>query len=84
MHGLFYPLHGLRSKEKCLNLKKKIESINDKLNKGLPSIPSTIKDELECNIFLRSENKSIQKNLNLNNINSLQTFSKLRDLKDNF
>ena len=66
------------------NLKKKIESINDKLNKGLPTIPSTIKDELECNIFLRSENKSIQKNLNLNNINSLQTFSKLRDLKDNF
>ena len=65
-------------------LKKKIDSIKDKLNKGLPTIPSTIKEELECNIFLRSEEKSIQKNLNLNNINSLQTFSKLRDLKDNF
>ena len=66
------------------NLKKKIESINDKLNKGLPTIPSTIKDELECNIFLRHEEKIIQKNLNLNNTDSLQTFSKLRDLKDNF
>ena len=59
-------------------LKKKIDSIKDKLNKGLPTIPSTIKEELECNIFLRSEKKSVKKNLNLNNINSLQTFSKLR------
>jgi hydroxyacylglutathione hydrolase len=58
--------------------------MNDKLNKGLPTIPSTIKEELECNIFLRSEEKSVQKNLNLNNTDSLQTFSKLRDLRDNF
>jgi len=40
------------------------------LKNGLPTIPSTIKDELECNIFLRS--------------NNVETFSKLRDLKDNF
>ena len=66
------------------NLKKKIELINTKLKQDLPTIPSTIKDELECNIFLRSEEKIIQKNLNLNNSDSLQTFSKLRDLKDNF
>ena len=52
------------------NLKIKIRSINAKLKSGLPTIPSTIKDELECNIFLRS--------------NNLETFSKLRDLKDNF
>ena len=52
------------------NLKKKILEINDKLKNNLPTIPSTIKDELECNIFLRA--------------NNLETFSKLRDLKDNF
>ena len=52
------------------NLKTKIRDINAKLKKGLPTIPSTIKDELECNIFLRSAN--------------VETFSKLRDLKDNF
>jgi len=52
------------------NLKAKIHDINVKLKAGLPTIPSTIKDELECNIFLRS--------------NSLESFSKLRDLKDNF
>ena len=52
------------------NLKIKIDNIETKLKKGLPTIPSTIKDELECNIFFRSDN--------------LETFSKLRDLKDNF
>ena len=51
-------------------LKKKIDVIEKKISKGLPTIPSTIKEELECNIFLRTEN--------------LQSFSKLRDLKDNF
>ena len=52
------------------NLKTKIKDIEVKLKNGLPTIPSTIKDELECNIFLRSDN--------------LENFSKLRDLKDNF
>ena len=52
------------------NLINKIQSVDAKLKIGLPTIPSTIKDELECNIFLRSSN--------------VETFSKLRDLKDNF
>ena len=52
------------------NLKNKINDIKIKLKSGLSTIPSTIKDELECNIFLRS--------------NNIKTFSKLRDLKDNF
>ena len=52
------------------NLKTKIRDIDAKLKSGLPTIPSTIKDELECNIFFRSSN--------------VETFSKLRDLKDNF
>ena len=52
------------------NLKAKINDIDIKLKAGLPTIPSTIKDELECNIFLRSSN--------------VETFSKLRDLKDDF
>ena len=52
------------------NLKTKIHDIDAKLKSGLPTIPTTIKDELECNIFLRSDN--------------VAAFSKLRDLKDNF
>jgi len=52
------------------NLKTKVHHVDERLKNGLPTIPSTIKDELECNIFLRS--------------NNMETFSKLRDLKDNF
>ena len=53
-----------------LNLKKKISEINNKIKNNLPTVPTTIKEELECNIFLRA--------------NDLESFSKLRDLKDNF
>ena len=53
-----------------LNLKNKIKKIKRQIRNGLPTIPSTIKDELDCNIFLRA--------------NDLESFSKLRDLKDIF
>ena len=49
---------------KTLNKMKKL------ISNGLPTIPTTIKEELDSNIFLRAEN--------------LESFSKLRDLKDNF
>ena len=52
------------------NLKKKIIEIKHKVEKNLPTIPSTLKEELTYNIFLRAKN--------------LKDFSKLRDLKDNF
>ena len=56
--------------KKNKNLEKKILEINNKLNKNLPTIPSTLREELACNIFLWAKN--------------LKDFSKLRDLKDNF
>ena len=67
----------LKNSEFCINydkensaLRDKIKLIKKKINTGLPSIPSTIKEELACNIFLRSKD--------------LRSFSKLRDLKDKF
>tara|TARA_B100001057_G_scaffold87881_1_gene83831 strand:- start:711 stop:1430 length:720 start_codon:yes stop_codon:yes gene_type:complete len=55
---------------KNLNLKKKIKDVKKKIVVGVPTMPSTIKEELDCNIFLRTKD--------------LESFSKLRDLKDNF
>ena len=52
------------------DLQKKIEKIEKQRKNGIPTIPSTLKEELESNIFLRA--------------NDIETFSKLRDLKDNF
>ena len=51
-------------------LKNKIAKIKEKLENGLPTVPTILEDEIQCNIFLKAKN--------------LQTFSKLRDLKDNF
>ena len=55
---------------KNTNLHNKILEITKKHEKAQPTIPSTLKDEIECNIFLRAKN--------------VESFSKLRDLKDNF
>ena len=55
---------------KNLNLKNKISKINERLENNLPTVPSILKDEIECNIFLKAKN--------------VESFSKLRDLKDNF
>jgi len=53
-----------------LKLKDKIKKIKKNIENGLPSIPSILSDEIECNIFLKAKN--------------IESFSKLRDLKDNF
>jgi len=55
------------SNQKLIN---KILAIKKKIDNGAPTLPSTLKDELECNIFLRA--------------NDVKSFSELRDLKDNF
>ena len=53
-----------------LLLKNKIIKIKEKLKNGTPTVPTILDDEIQCNIFLKAKD--------------LQTFSKLRDLKDNF
>ena len=53
-----------------LVLKNKIVDIKKKLKNNLPTVPSILKDEINCNIFLKAKD--------------LASFSKLRDLKDNF
>ena len=60
----------LANDSKNLKLKKKIIEIREKLKKNLPTVPTTLIDEIECNIFLRAKD--------------LDSFSKLRELKDNF
>jgi len=51
-------------------LKNKILEIKKKLKNGLPTMPTNLSDEMECNIFLKAQD--------------IKSFSKLRDLKDNF
>ena len=52
------------------SLKNKIFEIEKKIKDNKPTVPSILKDEINCNIFLKAKD--------------LESFSKLRDLKDNF
>ena len=52
------------------NLINKVLEIKKKISNGDPTLPTTLEDELQCNIFLKAKD--------------VKSFSKLRDLKDNF
>jgi hydroxyacylglutathione hydrolase len=65
-------------------LNKKKKWIMSKLTKKKPTIPVTIEEELKTNIFLRCDNLSVKKSLNMENSSELEIFKKLRDLKDSF
>ena len=55
---------------KNLKLIEKIKIIKERLKNNLPTIPTSLHEELDCNIFLKAKD--------------LRSFIKLRDLKDNF
>ena len=65
-------------------LKTKKDWVDSKIKSNLPSIPISIKEELETNIFLRCNEQEVKNALNLNNSSEQEIFVKLRDLKDNF
>tara|TARA_B100000287_G_C20613466_1_gene772996 strand:+ start:853 stop:1614 length:762 start_codon:yes stop_codon:yes gene_type:complete len=70
-----------KENSKLLN---KIKKIKKDIQNGNPTIPTILSDEIECNIFLRTDNLKIQKQIGVNSNNPIETFTKLRDLKDNF
>ena len=65
-------------------LKEKQVDILKKLNSNQPTIPSTLGQEIETNIFLRCNVTEIKHALGLKDSSELEVFSKLRDLKDTF
>jgi len=65
-------------------LKEKEKIIKTKIKNKKPTIPTTIKDEIQTNIFLRYDDLDVKNTLNLKNAPDLEIFKKLRDLKDNF
>ena len=65
-------------------LKEKEKIIKAKIKDKKPTIPTTIKEEIQTNIFLRYDDLDVKNTLNLKNAPDLEIFKKLRDLKDNF
>ncbi len=65
-------------------LKDKKKFLEGRIKEKKPTIPSTIKDEIQTNIFLRYDDPDVKDALNSKKASELEIFSKLRDLKDNF
>jgi len=66
------------------DLKKKFEKIKKLRSKNLPTIPSSLEDELKSNIFLRCDQKYLKIKLSMKNQEDSKVFKKVRDLKDSF
>ena len=66
------------------NLKKRVEIIKKLRLNNLPTIPTTLEDELNSNIFLRCDQNDLKNKLNMKNYEDFKVFRKVRDLKDNF
>tara|TARA_B100000959_G_scaffold244723_1_gene268852 strand:- start:585 stop:1349 length:765 start_codon:yes stop_codon:yes gene_type:complete len=67
-----------------VRLRNRIEDVKSKTQKRLPTLPVTLGEEIETNIFLRCDDKKIKNNLKMNNGSKLEVFTKLRNLKDKF
>ena len=65
-------------------LAEKKKWVKSKLSKKEPTIPVTIEEELNTNIFLRCDLLAVKKSLGMENSSEVEIFKKLRDLKDSF
>jgi hydroxyacylglutathione hydrolase len=70
--------------ENNTKLKEKKKWIISRLDQNQPTIPISVKEELNTNIFLRCDNSEVKKSLDMQNSTELEVFKKLRDLKDVF
>jgi hydroxyacylglutathione hydrolase len=67
-----------------LALQHKMTVIQQRRANNLPTVPSTIAEELATNPFLREDSPTLRKNLNCENNTDVEVFANLRRLKDNF
>jgi len=65
-------------------LQKKMAQVNQLRTNGQPTVPSTIAEELATNPFLRTDSVELQTSLSLVGKSSLEIFTKIRALKDQF
>jgi hydroxyacylglutathione hydrolase len=65
-------------------LQNKLRVVKDLRAKNISTIPSTLKEELECNPFLRTDSLEIQENIGLTGESQVTIFTKIRQLKNGF
>jgi hydroxyacylglutathione hydrolase len=67
-----------------VDLQEKMEQVNERRAKGLPTVPSTIGEELATNPFLRDHSPSLQVRFKDFINTPVDLFANLRQLKDSF
>ena len=67
-----------------VDLKKKFQEVKKLRSNNLPTIPSSLEDELKTNIFLRCNQNDLKAKLNMKNQEDSKVFKMVRDLKDSF
>ena len=65
-------------------LRDRMEEVTRLRKKGLPTVPSTLAEELDTNPFLRAGDSDIQQSLGLAGENEVTVFTEIRKSKDRF
>ena len=65
-------------------LQRRAHSISDRRAQNLPTVPSTLGEELSTNPFLRPDSLDIRNNLRMQNATDAQVFAEIRSRKDKF
>jgi hydroxyacylglutathione hydrolase len=65
-------------------LRQRISEVAELRRQNLPTLPSTIGEELATNPFFREDDANIRRYINMTEQSALATFAKLRQLKDQF
>ena len=66
------------------NLKARAKQVLAQRKKGLPSIPTTLKEEKLCNPFLRADIGSVQTAIGMKGHAAAEVFAEIRKRKDSF
>ncbi len=65
-------------------LQQRYQQVEQLRASNLPTIPSSLKQELASNPFLRTDSQEIQQSINKKNASDIEIFSSIRKLKDQF
>jgi hydroxyacylglutathione hydrolase len=63
---------------------EKFNLISGNIKNKLSSMPSILSDEMRLNIFLKFDNLEFKKSIGFEDLNEVDFFKKIRDLKNNF
>lgn len=62
----------------------RMEKVNKQRKQGLPTVPSTIEQEIATNPFFRAESPGLQKTINKQGETLVEVFAEIRKRKDRF